>query len=96
MGRAVPAIASAGQLHLEFLVPAYLRGMPLLKGTGTEVSQSRADWSVGTGRACPLLCILVLDWNEPSFIPTLRCSHFPRNGVIVNMLSCVSQVLTNC
>lgn len=33
VGRAIPSIASARQFHLELLVPAHLRSMPLLENT---------------------------------------------------------------
>lgn len=47
VGRAIPSVASARQFDLELLVPAHLRGMPLLKDTkGRNTVKSPAVWSM--------------------------------------------------
>lgn len=82
MGRAIPSIASARQFDLEFLVPAHLRGMPLLEDTKrrSDVTEPGRPLHREPGRLAYFFTQHTPRWKSPSCLMSIfrNSLHFTR------------------
>lgn len=82
VGRAIPSIVSARQFNLEFLVPAHLRGMPLLEDTKgrSNVTEPGCLLHREPERLAYFFTQYMPRWKSPSYLMSIirNSLHFTR------------------